>query len=86
MGNIVTEKKQFSIFNYKIIFKESYVTYYIVLFLFCLFSKQEKKKKKNMSLFVLFIDINNKIISEIQGEGFNHPYNSITDIAMTLPF
>ena len=69
MGNIVTEKKQFSIFNYKIIFKENYVTYYIVLFFILFIFQAGKKEEKNMSLFVLFIDINNKTISEIQGGG-----------------
>ena len=73
MGNIVTEKKRFSIFHYKIIFKENYDTYYIVLFFYFVSFPSRKKKKKNMSLFVLFIDINNKTISEIQGGGVQPP-------------
>jgi len=65
MGNIVTEKKQFSIFNYKIIYKENYDTYYIVFFFILFLFRAGKNEKKKMSLFVLFIDIDNKTISEI---------------------
>ena len=51
MGNIVTEKKRLSIFNYKIIFKENYDTYYIVLF-FILFLFQAEKKKHVIIRFI----------------------------------
>ena len=54
MGNIVTEKKRFRIFHYKIIFKENYDTYYIVLF-FILFIFQAEKKKKKKHVIIRFI-------------------------------
>ena len=54
MGNIVTEKKRFSIFNYKIIFKENYDTYCIVLF-FILFLFQVGKKEKEKHIVILFV-------------------------------
>ena len=69
MGNIVTEKKRFRIFHYKIIFKENYDTYCIVLFFILFLFQVGKKEKKNILLFFLFIDINNKTISKIQGGG-----------------